>query len=753
MRDEHVPDRPLWEPSPERASRTQLVAFAQAMERETGRQFLSPDGKLGYDSLWQWSVEDPAAFWEAWWRWADLVGDPTDAGRPYDDVVVGLNRMAPPDATLGPRWFPGARLNFAEHLLRYRDDQEAVVSWNELGRHTSFTYAELSLRVGAVARALAAEGVGVGDRVAAFMPNIAEAVVGMLATASLGAIWSSCSPDFGVKGVLDRFGQIAPKVMFAADGYVYAGKRQDCLARVREIAAAIPEIQRVVVVRYLGGLTEAAGTSTAVAKPPVEGVAKGALTTEPLPVGAMWWTEWIERSLSAKRGAPPEKKDSAASVHPSHPFIASRTESPRGPDDTSSSVSTPSFRRLPFDHPLYIMYSSGTTGLPKCMVHGAGGTLLQHLKEHRLHVDLRRADRIFYFTTCGWMMWNWLVSALAVGATLVLYDGAPLVPGPRTRAAGASPHLPPDILWELAEQERLTVFGTSAKYLALAEKEGLKPAQTHDLGPLRAVLSTGSPLAPPSFDYVYRDIKRDVCLSSISGGTDIISCFALGNPAGPVWRGELQARGLGMAVDIFDADGKPLRGAPGELVCTRPFPSMPVAFWNDPDGALYRAAYFQQYPGVWRHGDWAELTSHGGLVITGRSDATLNPGGVRIGTAELYRQVEQLPEIVESLVIGQEIGHGAGADVRIVLFVRLRAGERLDDALRDRIRRQIREHTSPHHVPKVIVQVADIPRTISGKITELAVRDVIHGRPVKNVDAMANPEALRLFEGLEELKE
>lgn len=699
----------LWSPSPERVARTQMVAFARRVQTLTGSRYLRADGTLDYEALWRWSVDRPEEFWPEVWRFGGVIADPLapiDAGGvgrdPWRQAVVGLERMAPPDAELGPRWFSGARLNFAENLLRYADDGEALVAWNEDGRYRSLTYAELYALVSRVATALRREGVGVGDRVAAFLPNVPEAVVAMLATASLGAIWSSCSPDFGVQGVLDRFGQIAPKVLIAADGYVYSGKQIDCLPRLREIAEAIPGIARVVVIPYLGG--GLARVSVASTDPVAE---RGG---EP-PFGAVWWSDWLYG-------------DSAPLT----------------------------FTRLSFDHPLYILYSSGTTGLPKCMVHGAGGTLLQHLKEHRLHTDIRREDRVFYFTTCGWMMWNWLVSALACGATVVLYDGAPLVPGPRRRRHAGAGALAPDILWEMAADERVTVFGTSAKYLALSEKEGLTPRTTHDLSALRTVLSTGSPLASPSFDYVYRDVKGDVCLSSISGGTDIVSCFALGNPAGPVWRGELQVRGLGMAVDVFDSSGHPVRGEPGELVCTRPFPSMPVKFWNDASGAAYRAAYFERYPGVWRHGDWAELTPHGGLIITGRSDATLNPGGVRIGTAEVYRQIEQLPEIVESLVVGQEIGTASDRDVRIVLFVRLRAGLTLDDALRDRVRRLVRDNASPHHVPKVIIQVADIPRTISGKITELAVRDVIHGRPVKNVDAMANPEALALFENLPELR-
>jgi len=503
-------------------------------------------------------------------------------------------------------------------------------------------------------------GVGPGDRVAGFMPNVAEAVIAMLGAASVGALWSSCSPDFGVGGVLDRFGQIEPRVLVTVDGYRYNGKQIDLSERVSEIVKRIPSIERVVTV-------------------------------------ARW-----EEFVGTHRGAKPE------------------------------------YARLPFDHPLYIMYSSGTTGLPKCMVHGAGGTLLQHLKEHVLHGDLTRDDRIFYFTTCGWMMWNWLVSSLAVGATVVLYDGAPFL-GDR------------QILWDMAQEERISVFGTSAKWLALAEKAGQKPRETHELSALRSILSTGSPLAPPSFDYVYRDVKKDVRLSSISGGTDIISCFVLGNPIGAVWRGEIQSKGLGMRVEVFDEHGTSVIGQAGELVCTMPFPSMPVKFWNDPDGSKYRAAYFETYPNAWRHGDWTRLTEHGGAIIYGRSDATLNPGGVRIGTAEIYRQVEQLPEIMESIVVGQDLPDGGPGDVRIVLFVRMAEGQALTPELKARIQETIRGNTSPHHVPKKIIAVSDIPRTISGKITELAVREVIHGRPVKNVDALANPQALELFKNLPEL--
>ncbi len=666
-----------------------MTAFLQ---RVRDRRPAGAEAVVDCASLYRWSVARPDAFWPEVWAFCGVVAEERPGRTPWDEVAVGLERMAPPDQALGPRWFTGAELNFSENLLRFGDDREALVFWNEAGRQRGLTYRELNEAVAGAAAALREHGIGPGDRVAGFLPNMPETVVAMLAAASLGAIWSSCSPDFGANGVLDRFGQIEPRVLVCADGYRYAGKAIDSLQRVREVRERLPGIERVVVVPYLSERPDLAGIP-----------------------GVVLWGDWAER----RNGGTAER---------SGDLIVGGA----GQESFRRSA-VPPFRRLPFDHPLYIMYSSGTTGLPKCMVHGAGGTLLQHLKELVLHSDLTREDRIFYFTTCGWMMWNWLVSSLAVGATVVLFDGAPLAP--------------PAVLWDLIERERVTVFGTSAKYLALAEKEGLRPGRTHDVSALRAILSTGSPLAPSGFDYVYRDIKTDVHLASISGGTDIISCFALGNPIAPVWRGELQTRGLGMAVDVFDEAGRPVRERDGELVCTRPFPSMPVAFWNDPEGAKYRSAYFEHFPGVWRHGDWARLTEHDGLVITGRSDATLNPGGVRIGTAEIYRQVEQLPEVVESLVVGQEWE----GDVRIVLFVRLRPGVDLDDTLQDRIRRRIREHASPHHVPRCIVAVADIPRTISGKITELAVREVIHGRPVTNTEALANPGALELFRGLPEL--
>ncbi len=668
---------PLWTPAVIASRESNLARFfAQVAASRTD----TPAADAPYSEWHRWSVESSPSFWESWWQSCDILASPADrgAGAPYTSVLTDGSVMRPPGRDGGPRWFSGARLNYAEHLLRRRDAAEAIVARDERGRRRSLSYGDVATQVAAFAEALRGFGVGAGDRVAGFLPNIPEAVIAALAANSLGAVWSSCSPDFGAQGVLDRFGQIEPTVLVVADGYSYAGKRIDCLERSREIVRHLPALRALVVVPFL----EDAVAPDALARffDGREGV-------------ALSWGDALEQGA----GAPL------------------------------------TFERLPFDHPLFIMYSSGTTGLPKCMVHGQGGTLLQHLKEHRLHCDLRPGDRMFYFTTCGWMMWNWLISALASEVTIVLYDGAPMPAGND------------DACWDLVAEERITHFGTSAKFLALSQKAGHRPATTHALGSLREILSTGSPLAEHSYDFVYREVKTGVHLASISGGTDLISCFALGNPMLPVWRGELQCFGLGMAVDVWDAAGTPLRGEAGELVCTRPFPSMPVAFWNDPDGAKYRAAYFDFFAGAWRHGDWAEITAHDGLVIYGRSDATLNPGGVRIGTAEIYREVEQLEEVVESVVVGQDVVTDGERDVRIVLFVKLRDGLTLDESLRERIRRAIRARTSPHHVPKVIAQVPDIPRTISNKISEIAVRDVIHRRTVKNTDALANPGALDAF--------
>lgn len=674
----HAAFPPLFVPTAAEVERTLLWHFITDLKARG----IVPDSVAGAHDLQRWSVQHPEAFWAELWRAAGIMADGPGSGAPWVNVLENGDVMRPPHGTgdhwEGPRWFTGTRLNFAEHLLRRRDEGVALIAWNEQGERSRITYAQLAVQVAQCASALQSLGVGPGHRVVGWMPNLPETVIVMLAAASLGATWSSCSPDFGTKGVLDRFGQIAPTVLVAADGYWYAGKHINCLPRLREIAESLPSLMAVWVVPYT--------------------------QEEPALVDI------------------PHAESFAT--------VLSRHETAREPH----------FVRLPFDHPLYILYSSGTTGLPKCMVHGAGGTLLQHVKELALHTDIHPRDVLFYFTTCGWMMWNWLVSGLALGCTVVLYDGSPMPPAD------------PALLWRTAERARITVFGTSAKYLAMLEKEGIVPRDIAELSALRAILSTGSPLAAHSYDFVYRAIAPRVRLCSISGGTDIVSCFALGDPTGPVYRGELQMRGLGMAVDVVGDDGAPVRGEPGELVCTKPFPSMPVAFWNDPTGATYRAAYFEQIPGMWRHGDWAEITEHDGLIIHGRSDATLNPGGVRIGTAEIYRQVEQIPEVVESLVVEQTTGEAAGTDSRVVLFVRLREAVALTDALQHAIRTRIREHTSPHHVPRVIVAVPDIPRTISGKITELAVREVIHGRPVKNVDALANPQALEHFRDLPALR-
>ena len=646
----------VWRPSATRIADANLTRFIACVNSRRGTHFKD------FRDLYAWSSEHPEEFWPELARFADVCADWGQG-----PVLEHADRLP------GARFFPNAQLNFAQNLLRFRDEQPAILFRNEAGLRRELSYRQLQAEVARVAAGLAELGVASGDRVAGFLPNLPETLIAMLATTSLGALWTSCSPDFGVRGVLDRFGQIQPKVLFTADGYVYGGKTFDSLPVVAEVLAKLGSVQRVVVVPYVQADPQLDGLGAAAAR-------------------AVTWDRF------GTRGAPLR------------------------------------FVQAPFNHPVYILYSSGTTGVPKCIVHGAGGTLLQHQKEHLLHTDLKRSDRLFYFTTCGWMMWNWLASALATGATLVLYEGNPF-------------HPEPNALWKMAAEDRITVFGTSAKYIAAMEKAGLEPARDLNLSALRAVLSTGSPLLPDSFDYVYRSVKSDVQLASISGGTDIVSCFALGVPTLPVHRGEIQGRGLGMAVEIFDERGQSVRGRRGELVCTGPFPSMPVGFWNDPDGSRYRAAYFERFPGVWHHGDFAELTEHDGLVIYGRSDAVLNPGGVRIGTAEIYGAVESLSQIAEAVAVGQDWNN----DVRVVLFVRLKSGVELDEDLTRKIRETIRASTTQRHVPAKIVAVADIPRTLSGKVTELAVRDVIHGRTVKNVDSLANPEALEHFRNLPDL--
>ncbi|HEX4113850.1 MAG TPA: acetoacetate--CoA ligase [Stellaceae bacterium] len=644
-------DNPLWRPGAGAVEHANLSRFARAAALRWQHRFGD------YEMLHRWSCDRPQEFWLSLWEFAGIVGEPGDT------VLVDGDKMP------GAKFFPRARLNFAENLLRRRDNGDAIVFRGEERVRRRLSHRQLYDSVSRFAQALTAQGIKPGDRVAGYMPNLPETVIACLAAAAIGAVWSSCSPDFGVKGVLDRFGQIEPKLLILADGYFYNGKRFDNLEKAREIAAALPSVARVVVVPY---------SQDAVA---LDGIAQG-----------VSYDDFLA------------------------PFAAGEI----------------AFARLPFAHPLYILYSSGTTGVPKCIVHCAGGAILQHTKEHLLHCDIKPDDRVFYFTTCGWMMWNWLISALASGATLMLYDGSPFHPGP-----GA--------LFDFAEEEHITFFGTSAKFLDALHKSGFEPIHSHALATMRALGSTGSPLAPESFDFVYDKVKRDVFLFSMSGGTDLLACFAIGNPLWPVWRGELQCAALGMAVDVFGDDGKPAKvEEKGELVCTRSFPSMPLGFWNDPDGEKYFAAYYAHFPQVWTHGDFAARTRHGGFIIFGRSDAVLNPGGVRIGTAEIYRQVEQIADVLEALAIGQE-WHG---DSRVVLFVKLRDGVTLDESLEQRIRRQIRDNASPRHVPAKIVAVADIPRTKSGKIVEIAVRDIVHGRPVKNQEALANPEALALYKDL-----
>jgi len=645
----------MWKPSEERAAETNMFKFMQYVNRRYGERCAD------YDDLWEWSVENISSLWESLWDYLGVIHS-----KPYDEVIVDENKMP------GARWFPGAELNFAENLLRYRDDEIAIIARGENSHSAEITYSELYGRVARLAAAMRRAGVTKGDRVAGFMPNIPETIIAMLASASVGAAWSSCSPDFGIKGVLDRFGQISPKIIFTANGYSYNGKKFNSLERIRGILKELPSIERVVVVPF----TER--------EPDISQIPNAALYED---------------------------------------FVSGP---PAGDID---------FEQLPFEHPLYIMYSSGTTGLPKCMVQSAGGILIHHMKELALHTDVKRGDRIFYFTTCGWMMWNWLASSLALGATVVLYDGSPFYPDP-----GA--------LFKMAEEVGITIFGTSAKYLSALNDTGLKPKEKFDLSPLEAILSTGSPLHEREFDFVYRDIKDDLCLSSISGGTDLNGCFAAGNPMGPVYRGELQCRTLGMNVRAFNENGESVVEEQGELVCLSPFPSMPIYFWNDESGEKYHNAYFDVYPGVWRHGDYIKITENNGVVFYGRSDATLNPGGVRIGTAEIYRQMADISGIEDSLVIGQEWK----GDIRVILFVKMKQGVKLADELKGAIRKNIRKNASPRHVPSKIIEIGDIPYTINMKKVEIAVRNIIHGKPVRNRDALRNPESLELYQDIPELR-
>ena len=641
----------LWQP--QEIEKTQIYQFSVYLDDQHGF-----DWGGDYERLWQWSVDYPELFWSSLWDWHGIIGD------------KGKRLLADANKMPGAQFFPDAQINYAENMLRNADDSPAFIAYGEDGRCTRLTRREVQHRTLALAGWMQSKGIGKGDRVAAYLPNCETTLIAMLATASLGAIFSSCSPDFGLNGVADRFSQITPKLLIAVDGYSYNGKEIDRLSIVAELVQKLPSLKHVLIDGY--------NRTT----PQIDNIPKAGLFADCL----------------------------------SHPPIES-------------------YCRVGFNDPLYILYSSGTTGAPKCIVHSTGGTLIQHIKEHRLHSDVSEKDTLFYFTTCGWMMWNWLVSGLMMQARVIVYEGNPFYPGPER-------------LWQIAEAEKMTLFGTSAKYIDAVRKSGLKPASAFDLSHLRMLCSTGSPLSSEGFGFVYQAIKQDIQLASISGGTDIMGCFVLGCPTKPVYAGEIQARALGMAVAILNDEGQQIEGEQGELCCLAPFPSMPVGFWNDSDGSRYHSAYFDVYPDIWRHGDWATHTPNGGIIIHGRSDATLNPGGVRIGTAEIYRIVESFDEVAESLVIGQMVEH----DVRIVLFLRMAENENLDDKLQARIKDALKRQASPRHVPAIILSVRDIPRTRSGKITELAVRDVIQGRRVKNTEALANPEALEAFKNLPELK-
>jgi acetoacetyl-CoA synthetase len=646
----------LWQPSEERIKSSNMYRFMNHINEKYGQNFTE------YESLYQWSIQNIPVFWATMWDFAEII-----ASKPFTEVVDHLTAMP------GANWFSGAKLNFAENLLRYRDDHVAFIFKGEDQDSIKITYAELYNEVAGVAKALKDAGVQVGDRVGGFMPNMPQTVIAMLASTSIGAVWSSCSPDFGIKGVLDRFGQIKPKILFAANGYSFKGRKFDSLERVTDILRDLPSIEKVVVVPYTEG------------DPDISAVPNAVLYGD---------------------------------------FIS---------PDAGSEME---FHQLPANHPLYIMFTSGTTGLPKCMVQSAGGVLIHHIKELMLHSDLKREDTIFYFTTCGWMMWNWLVSSLAVGATLVLFDGNPFHPD-----SGA--------LWKMAQDEKITIFGTSAGYIAALQNAGVQPVKEYDLSPLRTVLSTGSPLSVESFEFIYRDVKEDLQLASISGGSDINGCFAAGNPMGPVYAGELQCRCLAMRVEAYDENGNSVVNQQGELVCTAPSPSMPIYFWDDPDNKKYISAYFDVYPNVWRHGDFVEINDRGGVVMYGRSDATLNPGGVRIGTAEIYRLVENMEEIEDSLVVGQDWRD----DVRVILFVKMAEAMELTDELQTKIKQNLRTNASPRHVPAKIIAVPDVPYTLNMKKVELAVKKVIQGEEVLNRDALGNPEALDYYADLKELEE